>query len=270
MRDTTTAVQTPETLPPVVVVAAVPPAAESTAPVVFKRVDNDEPARIVLQQLNETSFSLVEWFRYSGKAGAWVVTKEDLPDTDLASIPSFFGWFVSRYGAHTLAALLHDHLVHNGRRLDPPVSRKDADDAFLQALTELEVPYLRSRLMWCAVSLGTRWRSSARAKVPMFLWILLMVCGCGLLAWSVFTLSLMAFVVAVLGPIPASLLWGRRRWSAGLLAGYTLWLVAIPAVLDLFVYKIYAAAEWAIRLVRILPPHAAKTQVTPPPPYAAR
>ena len=97
-----------------------------------------------------------------------------------------------------------------------------------------------------------------------------MVCGCGLLAWSVFTFSLWAFVVAVLGPIPASLLWGRRRWAAGLMAGYTLWLVAIPAVLDLFVYKIYAALEWAVRLVRLLPPHRAKTQVTPPPPYAAR
>jgi hypothetical protein len=273
MDDTATAVGTAEQLPPVVVVAAVPPPIGppgSTAPAAFKRVDSDEPARIVLQQLDDTSFSLVEWFRYQGKAGAWVVTCEDLPETDLASIPNFFGWFVSRYGAHTLAALLHDHLVHNGGRLEPPVSRKDADDVFLQALTELNVPYLRSRLMWCAVSLGTRWRSSLWAKLPMLLYIVLMTCGIGLLGWSLVTLNLVGLAVALLGPIPASLLWGRRRWGAGLLAGYTLWLVALPAVLDLFVYRLYALAEWAVRLVRILPPNRAKTQTTPPPPYAAR
>jgi hypothetical protein len=36
-----------------------------------------------------------------------------LGETDLASIPSFLGWFARRHGRHTPAALLHDQLIPN-------------------------------------------------------------------------------------------------------------------------------------------------------------
>jgi hypothetical protein len=198
-----------------------------------------------------------------------VVTRADLGRTDLASIPTFLSWFVSRYGNHTLAALLHDHLVHNGRRLDPPVSREQADDIFLATLTELQEPYLRSRLMWCAVALATLWRSSSRARWLLRLWMLLSAVGIAVLVWGVVTLNPWLVAGAVLGPIPASLLWGRRRRGAALLGGYTLWLVWLPAGLSIAVYQAYAVAERLIRRVRL---RAAgdTSQTRAPPPYAAR
>lgn len=258
-----------EQLPPTVVVAAVAPVVPAVGAVVFRRVDSDDPARIVLRQIDETTFELMEWFRYSGSAGAWVVTRGDLGRTDLASIPTFLSWFVRRYGAHTLAALLHDHLVHNGRRLDPPVSRAQADDIFLTALTELDVPYLRSRLMWCAVALATLWRSSARARWLLRLWMALSAVGIGVLVWGLLTLNLWLVAGAVLAPIPACLLWGRRRRGAALLGGYTLWLVVLPAGLSIAVYQVYAVAERLIRWLRMRS-KGETTQTTVPPPYAAR
>src|SRR3954454_4050222 len=35
--------------------------------------------------------------------------------TDLASIPPFMRWFVNSYGKHTLAAIIHDRLITDGR-----------------------------------------------------------------------------------------------------------------------------------------------------------
>jgi hypothetical protein len=246
------------------------PAAESRALPVFRRLDSDLPARIVLRQVDDTDFDLMEGFRYCGKAGAWVVTKADLQGTDLASIPAFMSWFVSRYGAHTLAALLHDHLVENGWKLDPPVTRKQADDVFLQALGELRVPWLRSRLMWCAVSMATRMKGSLAGRLPMFLWIVLSALGLGALVYALVMLNPVILAAALLGPIPGALLWGRHRRAAGLFAGYTLWLVALPALLDLVVYKIYAVGEITVGRVRGWFPNADTSQPSKPPPYAAR
>lgn len=269
MSDPTPVLGAARQMSPTVVVAAVGPARPSDASTVFRRVDNDEPARIVLRQIDATCFELVEWFRYSGAAGAWVVTRSDLSSTDLASIPPFLSWFASRYGNHTLAALLHDHLVHNGLRLDPPVTRAKADDVFLTALTELDEPYLRSRLMWSAVTLGTLWRSSSRARWALRLWMLLAASGIAALVWGLVTMSLWLVAIAVLAPIPASLLWGWRQRGAALLGGYTLWLVFVPAALNIAVYQAYAVAERVIRRLR-LRSKGDKTQVTHPPPYAAR
>jgi len=259
-------------LPSTVVVTAVSPALSAlSGPVAFTRIDSGEPARIVLRQTDSTHFELVEGFRYSGAAGSWVVTPADLPETDLASIPQFLSWFVSRYGNHTLAALLHDHLVHSGMRLEPPVSRPAADDVFLQALTELEVPYLRSRLMWSAVTLATRWRSSAGARVALGVWMLAAAAGIVALVWGLVTVDPTLVALAVLAPIPAALLWGWRQRGAGLLGGYMLWMLALPAALNIAVYTAYSMAERVIRRVRLLVrPATKKGQVAHPPPYSAR
>lgn len=269
MSDPTPVVAAATQLPPTVVVAAVAPARPPEAKLVFRRVDNDEPARIVLRQIDANCFELVEWFRYSGAAGAWVVTSNDLSSTDLASIPQFLSWFVSRYGNHTLAALLHDHLVHSGLRLDPPVTRAKADDVFLTALTELDEPYLRSRLMWSAVTLGTLWRSSSRARWALRLWMFLAALGIVAFFWGLLTMNLWVVAIAALAPIPGSLLWGWRQRGAGLLGGYMLWLIWVPAALNVAVYQVYAVAERVIRRFR-LRSKGDTTQVTHPPPYAAR
>jgi hypothetical protein len=114
-----------------VIVRAVPDEAALAAieaPPPFRRVHSDELARVVLQQVSATEFHLKEGFRYVGRAGTGTVLPDDLPDTDLASIPRLMGWFANSYGKHTLAALLHDHLVRNGERLDAPVPRHRADN----------------------------------------------------------------------------------------------------------------------------------------------
>jgi hypothetical protein len=150
------------------------------------------------------------------------------------------------------------------------VSRKEADNVFLTALGELGVPWLRSRLMWCAVSLATRWRGSMAGRIPMMLWIVLSACGLGAVAYSLVMVNPIVFGAAALGPIPGSLLWGKHRRSAGLFAGYTLWLVALPALLDLVVYKVYSVAEVVVGWVRPVLPKVDKTQTGKPPPYSAR
>ena len=255
--------------PTTVVVTAAPPVAVGSGPVAFKRADGRDPARIVLRQTDPEHFELVEGFEYAGAGGHWRVTPADLPETDLASIPLFLSWFVGRYGAHTLAALLHDHLVRNGPTLDPPVSRMEADEVFLRALTELEVPFLRSRIMWTAVTFATRWSSRGWRRAGLVAWMLLAALGIVALVGGLATLDALLVAVAVLAPLPASLLWGWRQRSAGLLAGYTLWLVALPAALNLAVYSLYSVAERVIRLVRIRRP-GPKAQVAPPPRYRAR
>lgn len=237
----------------------------------FHRIDSQEPARIVLRQTGPSSFELVEGFDYDGPAGRFRVTPADLPETDLASIPQFMSWFVSRYGNHSLAALLHDHLVHNGTTLDPPVTRTQADEVFLQALTDLDVPYIRSRVMWAAVTLATRWRSSLGPRLAIGLWVVLATTGIVTLVAGLLTASPLLVAVAVLAPIPASLLWSVPQSAAGLVGGYMLWLVAVPAALNLAVYSLYSLAEKVVRRLRLLRAgEVQKSQVTPPPPYAAR
>ena len=50
-------------------------------------------------------------------------------------------WFVSRYGRHTPAALVHDELVTDGMEFE---ARKRADRVFLQMLDDLDVPPCRA------------------------------------------------------------------------------------------------------------------------------
>jgi Protein of unknown function (DUF1353) len=232
--------------------------------------ERDEPARVVLRQTDATHFQLMEGFRYTGPGGSWTVTPDDLSDTDLASIPQFLSWFVSPYGTHTLAALLHDHLCRNGARLQPPVPRHHADKVFLDALGGLDVPYLRSHIMWAAVTFATRWHASWVARLAVGVWAVAAMVGVVTLAWGAVTFEPGLLLLAGLAPVPAALLWGRQV-HAGLVGGYTLWLVALPALLNLVAFGVYWLAEHAVRRLRLLVarPHRA-TQTAKPPPYSAR
>lgn len=256
-------------VPPTVTVTDAGIAAPPDAAQPFRRIESDEPARIVLRQIDPVHFELVEGFRYVGPAGSWTVTPEDLPRTDLASIPWFLGWFVSRYGAHTLAALLHDHLVSSGDRLDPPVARHVADDVFREALDGLGVPFVRARIMWAAVAFATRWLSLV-ARLALLVWLAAALTGITALVWSALTFHPVVFVAALLGPIPFALLWGPREYRAGVVGGYTLWLVAVPALLNLVAYGIYATAERVLRRVIAVRSERTAAEIPKPPPYTAR
>ena len=100
-------------------------------------------------------WTLVESFRYHGKHESF-----DVPagmTTDFASVPRVFVWLLPRYGRWTQAAILHDHLWAMSRRGE--FNKADADGIFNRALRELEVPFLRRWIMWCAV----RWAAGPKS-----------------------------------------------------------------------------------------------------------
>lgn len=77
--------------------------------------------------------------------------------TDFASSP-FFTWsFIPPWGRYGKAAILHDYLYqHSGYLLISdtgwlPVTRKEADDIFLEAMTVLNVARWRRFLMYWGV-----------------------------------------------------------------------------------------------------------------------
>lgn len=215
----------------------------------FRQLESDDPARIVLEQVNGNQFKLLEGFRYDGRAGTWTVLPEDLPTTDLASIPRAMGWFAGSYGVHTLAALLHDHLVRNGGRLDPPVPRYQADEVFRDALDDLGVNQLRSRIMWAAVAFATRWRSSWPAAAAMSLWVIGAVLGIAMVVTALIVGDLSLLIAAIVAPAPFSILWGRRELWVGLVGGYTLWFIALPTLFGALAYALYQLAELVFRLL---------------------
>jgi hypothetical protein len=90
-------------------------------------------------------------------------------------------WFVSRYGRHTAAALVHDELVTDGMEFE---ARKRADRLFLQMLDDVDVPPAQSRVMWTAATLATRRHGPRTVQAAMALWVLLAVAGIGLLMWG--------------------------------------------------------------------------------------
>lgn len=123
----------------------------------------------VLAQVSKKLFEICVPFRYRRNVDStWVVVpkNEEFRCTDLASVPGFLLWFVPRYGAHTLAALLHDQLVD-----DPPDgNRVTADTIFRDALGELNVPWIRRWLMWAAVSIGTTFKVGFFGAARVVVW----------------------------------------------------------------------------------------------------
>jgi Protein of unknown function (DUF1353) len=208
-----------------------------------------KPARFVFEQISDTNFRVPEGlgFQYNPPGGeAMAVTHANLPSTDFASIPRYMSWFVSRYGRHTPAALVHDELVTDGMAFD---ARKRADRVFLEMLDDLDVPPVQSRVMWTAVTLATRFRGPLAARVGVLLWALLAAIGVGALIWGLVTLNPWLIVAALVAPVVAALLWGGQR-SAGLVAGYALPVIAVPALASLGGYWIYWVIEKGVKVIR--------------------
>lgn len=213
----------------------------------------DEPARIVVEQIDDACFRIVNGYGidYHPRDGsaAISVTVESLTVTDFASIPQFASWFVSRYGRHTPAALVHDQLI--GARMDPVVRRR-ADDLFLEMMEELEVPPVRRTVMWSAVTLATRMASGWGARVAMIAWLLLATAGMGAVVAGLVTGHPVWCLAALLAPVPAALLWGPSR-KAGVVGGYALPAVALPALASMLGYATYWVVEESFRRLRSVP-----------------
>ena len=181
----------------------------------------DEPATIELTQLDVKKFALrssLTLRRAVRRRGApREVGPDSLPTTDLTSVPGPLRWFVSPYGLHTPAALLHDRLV--GDEAPEGFARTDADRLFRHMLDCLGVPFLRRWLMWAAVAYGTRWSAKGLRRVgdravdgasPLVGMVVL-----GARPWRRVSLPLLAVAAAL--PFPAALLWGRQ-YGGGLIA----------------------------------------------------
>ena len=156
----------------------------------FSNPAGDGPARVVLEQIDDTQFRVLEPFKYLTPSGQeYDVPISDLNDpndvTDLASVPWILRWLVASYGQHTTAALLHDRLVGPGITLSERVT---ADTVFFNALEESGKNWMRHRLMWAAVAIGgTMWSHKKALSLVFFahviaFWVAFLW-AIGLLAW---------------------------------------------------------------------------------------
>ncbi len=231
--------------------------------------DPDAPARFVLEQIDDGCFRPAPsyGFRYQPPDGAEavVVTARSLPHSDFASVPPFLSWFVSRYGRHTPAALVHDQLVRDGMA---QAERVEADQAFLSMMRSCDVPPVRAHVMWAAVTLATRWVRWP-TRLLLLAWGLAAAAGLVTLGAGIAAREPIWCVLALLAPTPASLLWGRQA-RAGLVAGYALPPVVLPALASIAGYAVYWLVEEGFRRLRSLPPNRDVHDHPAPVPFAAR
>lgn len=226
----------------------------------FEALDGS-PARFVLEQVDDGEFRVRAAFRYRQPDGATIeVDDSSLGRTDLASIPAVMAWFVSRHGRHTPAALVHDQLVGSNTSL---ATRAAADRTFLEAMDAIGVPPVRSHMMWAAVSLATRWQGGLRARAGLILWVLASMAGTVLLVAGIVTRTPLEILLALVLPVPAGALWGRQFW-AGVISGFAIWFVVLPAVASWIGYGCYRIAEEVVRYARkVLPSNRGESVPTP-------
>jgi Protein of unknown function (DUF1353) len=110
-----------------------------------------EDSRVVVEQLDDERWAVRQPFSYRGQRDTYEIY--DGMQTDFASVPRPFVWFLPRYGRYTRAAIVHDLLWRewaSQNRMD----WIDADGIFRRAMRELGVPFLRRWIMWAAVRWG--------------------------------------------------------------------------------------------------------------------
>ncbi len=225
---------------------------QSTGP--FRKWASERRAEVLLRQVDARTFRLAQPFRYDDGMRRFAVPEDDV--TDLASVPRFLTWLVPRYGRHTLAALLHDHLQD-----DTEVSSERADLIFRDSMRDTAVPLSRRWLMWSAVAMRTEWNvgglRAARAGVwgvafglvALVLWAtvaLLVLLG----GWAGVLSAVATVGVAVVVPVALSWLFGRR-WRLGAISGLALLFVTVPALLVLVALGSYLGLEWSVEHVMV-------------------
>jgi Protein of unknown function (DUF1353) len=238
----------------------------------FSTDQGTQPAQFALRQVGDDDFRLLQPFVFTHGDLMIPVHDELLGKTDLASIPSFLGWFARRHGRHTPAALLHDQLITDrptqlpADLQMPPVA---ADRLFRQALRASEVALVKSWVLWTGVTLRTRWYRRPWGTAGIVAWVLAALAGTGLLIYGTLSGQLLLVAIALVAPIPFAGLWGRQV-AAGLIAGYALWPVAFGSVPAWLAYQLYQATERLARLLGRLRPRDKQTPLQPPKPFHQR
>lgn len=212
----------------------------------FRTIDGDEAPQPVLRQVGPKAFQLVEPFRYvhpSGPPDGYVVPAHD-PDrgpqggnaSDLASVPPLLWWLIASYGQHTLAALLHDHLVGRPDLVD----RVEADRLFRDGMGDLGVALVRRWVMWAVVCIATLFTRSLPAGLLLVAHVVAIV---GLMLAALLGLS---GPVAWMGTVAlaAVVMWGWR-WRVVLITAAGAVVIA-PATMTVW---ITVAVNFAIEVL---------------------
>ena len=212
----------------------------------FESLDGS-PARFVLEQVDDAAFRLRRGFRYRHRDGSTLeVSDTTLGLTDLASSPRCWrGSSAGRGGTRPLPWYTTSSSPAGCHC--PSGSRPTARSS--RPWTLLGVPPVRSHIMWTGVTLATRWRGGLRSKTGIVLWLAGSAAGTALLIHGLVTGSPGEVAIALLLPLPAGALWGKQIW-AGVVAGYSIWFVVIPALASFFGYSSYRIAEEVVRYGR--------------------
>lgn len=171
--------------------------------------------------------------------------------TDLASIPRYMRWFESSYGAHTLAAIIHDDLIVDEPNGGPLGDDTLSDRFFREMMRSAGVPWLKRWIMWSAVALRSRWAVGGIRRFSVLIWLALAgagitsfmwATGSALFGWSRPIDIWALFAVAVLLPFAAAPLWGKQ-YGAGIVAAMAaLWILPAAALAGIG-YLVYLALE---------------------------
>jgi len=151
-------------------------------------------------EVDDNKWELVHDLVYRGNDDFFVVPAGFA--TDFASVPKIVSWLVPRYGRYTKAAVLHDYLLEDPDGLG--ISRCDADGLFRKTLKELDVGYVRRRLMWA----GVRWAGGVSSCGGGELFVVLLITLLALpliVPLAVVAVSLLAFWA-----VQAGFHWSRR------------------------------------------------------------
>jgi hypothetical protein len=177
--------------------------------------------------------------------------------TDLASIPRYMRWFESPYGAHTLAAIIHDDLIGEEPNSGPLADDTLSDRFFREMMRSAGVPWLKRWIMWSAVALRSRWAVGGIRRLSVLVWLVLAATGITAFVWTagaaiagwdhpIDTWALL--LVALLLPLPAAFLWGKQ-YGAGLVAAMAALWILPAALLAGIGYVVYLGLERAAHLV---------------------
>jgi len=245
---------------------------QDTSP--FAEPDGAIPARVVLRQVSDTEFELEQPFRYNGgpRLPATVVEAKYLGPTDLASVPPFLDWIARPFGRHTPAALLHDQLITDTPERLPQAQRvapQVADLVFRDAMIDCGARILQTWIMWSGVTLRTRVHRGALVIAGIVLWFAAALAGTALLVAGIVTLTWWMILVALVAPIPFAFLWAEQ-WPAGLIAGYSFWIVVLGFAPSWVAYQLYRLAELVVQVVAKRRPTTAKGGEAPRPPSFAK
>jgi hypothetical protein len=166
-------------------------------------------------------------------------------------------WFESPYGAHTLAAILHDDLIVDEPNAGPLEDDTLSDRFFREMMKSAGVPWLKRWIMWSAVALRTRWAVGGIRRLSVLVWLVLSATGITSFGWAVGSATFgwddpvdtwALLVVALVLPFVAAFLWGKQ-YGAGIVAAIAaLWILPAAALAGLG-YLAYLVLERAAHLI---------------------